>query len=187
MSALAQVRKRLFTVDEYHQMARAGILLEDDRVELLDGEIVEMAPIGSRHAACVTRLATLFFRVQERGIVWVQNPIRLGERLEPQPDLALLKPRADFYAPAHPGPEDVLLVVEVAETSVDYDREAKLPLYARAGISEVWLVDLQGGSVEVYRRPSPRGYKVHRQIRRGQSLSPQSFPDLTLSADDIFG
>lgn len=187
MSVLVQVHKRLFTVDEYHQMMQAGILSEDDRVELLNGEIMEMAPIGSRHAACVTRLATFFFRLQQRAIVWVQNPIRLGERLEPRPDLALLQPRADFYASAHPGPGDILLGVEVAETSVDYDQQVKLPLYARADIPEVWLVDLQRGRVEVYCGPSPQGYTVHRRVRRGQSLSPQSFPDLLLSVGNLVG
>src|SRR5262245_37141744 len=114
-----QVSRRLFTVDEYYQMAQAGILHEDDRVELIEGEIIETAAIGSRHAACVDRLNQLFSgRVAGRAIVRVQNPIRLSQRSEPQPDLALLRPRADFYATGHPGPQDVLLVVEVADTSV---------------------------------------------------------------------
>jgi len=121
------VRHR-FTVEEYHRMGQAGILSEDDRVELIEGEIVEMAPVGSRHAACVKRLnALLSRRAGGRALVSVQDPIRLGEHSEPQPDLALLKPREDFYAAAHPGPEDVLLVIEVAETSLEYDREVKLP------------------------------------------------------------
>jgi Uma2 family endonuclease len=129
-----QVQRRLFTVEEYHRMAEAGILSEDDRVELIEGELVTMSPIGSRHAACVARLTALLFPVGGRGILWVQNPIRLGARSEPQPDVALLRYRPDFYASAHPGPEDVLLVVEVAETSADADRSLKIPLYARYGI-----------------------------------------------------
>ncbi|GIW50689.1 MAG: hypothetical protein KatS3mg081_0044 [Gemmatimonadales bacterium] len=153
-----QLMKRRFTVAEYHKMAEAGILGEDDRVELLEGELVAMAPIGSRHATCVRRLNYLLSRgVGERAIVDVQNPIRLSEYSEPQPDLALLKPRPDFYAAAHPGPEDVLLVVEVAETSADYDREVKIPLYARAGIPEVWLVDLAGAQIETFRQPAQGG------------------------------
>lgn len=177
--------KRRFTVDEYHRMARAGILSEDDRVELVEGEIVEMAPIGSRHAACVGRLTALFSAAQTAAIVWVQNSIRLGRRSEPQPDLTLLRPRADFYASGHPGPQDVLLVVEVAETSADADREVKVPLYARAGVLEAWLVDLDRGVVEVHRRPSPERYLEMRRVGRGQSLSVEAFPDLTFSVDEI--
>ena len=151
--------KRLFTVEEYHKMAKAGILGEDDRVELLEGEIVQISPIGSRHAACVMRLTELLSqRVVGRAHVRVQNPILLGEHSEPQPDVTLLRRREDFYASSHPRPEDVLLVIEVAETSAAVEREVKAPLYARYGIPEVWVVDLAGGQVEVFRRPSPQGY-----------------------------
>jgi len=169
-------------------MARAGILREDDRVELLDGEILEMTPIGSRHAACVDRLNQLFSdQVRRRAIVRIQNPIRLSERSEPQPDLTLLRPRPDFYAQAHPGPGDVLLVVEVAETSADVDRDVKVPLYARAGILEVWLVDLAGECIEVSRTPTPQGYQEVRRVRRGDRLVPDAFPDLEFVPDTIIG
>lgn len=183
-----RLTRRLFTVDEYYQMARAGILTEDDRVELLEGEIVQMTPIGSRHAACVDRLTELFSRhIAERAIVRVQSPVRLSERSEPQPDLTLLRRRSDFYAGHHPGPEDVLLLVEVAETSAEPDRGIKLPLYARAGISEVWLVDLGAGAIEVYRRPSREGYQETFTVRRGDPVSPATFPDVRLAAAGIFG
>ena len=183
-----QVLRHRFTVEEYHKMAQAGILGEDDRVELIEGEIVEMPPIGSRHAACVDRLNQLFSaQVGDQAIVRVQSPIRLSELSEPQPDLALLKPRPDFYAAAHPRPEDVLLMIEVAEASVDYDREVKVPLYARAGVPEVWLVDLQGEFIEVHRRPSARGYGEVRQARRGERLAPQALPKLELPVDDLLG
>ena len=183
-----QLLKRLFTVAEYYRMAEAGILGEDDRVELIEGEIVEMSPIGSRHAACVMRLTELFSQqVGERAHVNVQNPIRLGEHSEPQPDLALLRRRPDFYATSHPGPSDVLLVVEVAETSADYDREVKLPLYARAGIGEVWLVALAEEGIEVYRQPSPQGYQEVQRLRRGQRVVAQAFPDLELAVGDVLG
>lgn len=168
-------------------MVQAGILREDDRVELLEGEILEMAPIGSRHAACVARLTALFARAQARGIVWVHNPIHLSERSEPQPDLALLRPRPDFYAQAHPGPGDIFIVVEVAETSVEVDRDVKVPLYARAGIPEVWLVDLAGGCVQVFQEPTAQGYQEVRLVRRGDSLAPRGFPDLDLTAHDLLG
>jgi Uma2 family endonuclease len=183
---VVQVQKRLFSVAEYYQMAEAGILSEDDRVELIGGEIVEMTPIGSRHAACVNRLNRLFGeRLVGRAVISVQNPIRLSEYSEPQPDLALLKPRADFYAQAHPKPEEVLVVVEVAETSATFDREVKVPLYARAGIAEVWLVDLAEACIEVYRQPSSQGYGETQRVQSGQLLSPRAFPDLELAADDI--
>ena len=147
-----------------------------------------MTPIGSRHAAVVDRLTWLFSeRVRRRAIVRVQNPIRLGERSEPQPDLALLRFREDFYASSHPGPGDALLVVEVAETSAEYDRRVKVPLYARFGIPEVWLVDLEGEAVEVFRDPSPEGYRKAEVFRRGSSLSPSSLPDIELSVDEILG
>ncbi len=184
----AQVMKRLFTVTEYYQMAKAGIFSEDDRVELIEGEVVEMAPIGSRHAACVDRLNRLFSEwAGGHVIVRVQSPIRLGQYSEPQPDLALLQPRDDFYARAHPEPEDVLLVVEVAETSAAYDREMKVPLYARAGILEVWLVDLAEACIQVYRKPSPEGYKEVQRMEHGQRLSPQALPDRELAVDAVLG
>lgn len=183
-----QVLKRLFTVAEYHRMAEAGILGEDDRVELLEGEIVEMSPIGSRHAGCVMRLNQLLSRQVGQGIlVNIQNPIRMGEHSEPQPDLTLLRPRPDFYAQAHPGPADVLLLIEVAETSADSDRAVKLPLYARSGISEVWLVDLAEERVEVHRHPSPGGYQESRTVQRGERLAPQALPALDLAVEAVLG
>lgn len=184
----AQLTRHRFTVEEFHQMAQAGILSEDDRVELLEGEIVEMTPIGSRHAACVNRLNRLFSEgIGGRAIVSVQNPVRLSEHSEPQPDLTLLKPRPDFYAAAHPGPKDVLLVVEVAETSSDYDRQVKITLYAQAGVPEAWLVDLGGNTIAVYRKPSSGGYGEVRQVRGGQRIALEAFPDLGLSVADILG
>jgi Uma2 family endonuclease len=147
-----------------------------------------MAPIGSRHAACVKRLNNLFSRqVGDRAVVGVQDPVRLDEYSEPQPDLTLLRPRPDYYAGGHPGPEDVLLVVEVAETSAEYDRQIKVPLYARAGIREVWLVDLAASAVEVYREPTPEGYRQVRRFGRGETLSPEALPDINLALDDILG
>ena len=183
-----QVRRHLFTVEEYHRMAQAGILSEDDRVELIEGEIVNMTPVGSRHAAVVDRLNRILSRrIGERAIVRVQNPIRLGEHSEPQPNVTLLRPREDFYASAHPGPEDVLLLIEVAETSAEYDREVKIPLYARFGIGEVWLVDLEGKAIEVYRNPSPEGHREVQTLGRDARLSPDSFPDLELPVEQILG
>ena len=182
------LQRRLFTADEYHRLAEAGILREDDRVELVDGEIVEMTPIGSRHAACVDRLLVLLQRcLRDRGILRVQGPIRLDARPEPQPYLSVLKPRADFYASVHPSPGDVLFVVEVADTSERYDRGIKVPLYARAGIAETWLVDLLHERVEIFTQPMPRGYHSSRQARCGERLASHAFPEANLLVDDILG
>lgn len=182
------VTRRSFSVDEFHRMAAAGIFSEDDRVELLDGEVVLMTPIGSRHAACVNRLNHWFVRaVGGRAIVAVQNPVRLGDHSEPQPDVVLLKPRADFYATAHPGPEDVLLVVEVSESSSAVDREVKAPLYGRHGVAELWLVDLAAGHLEVCRAPTPAGYQETRVYRRGEAVAPQALPDLAMAVAEILG
>ena len=169
-------------------MREAGILGEDDRVELLEGEIVEMAPIGSRHAAVVDRLNALFARALEgRAIVRVQSPVRLSEVSEPQPDLALLRPRGDYYEGGHPGPGDVLLVVEVADTRPEYDREVKVPLYGRHEVREAWLVDLSAGRVEVYRGPGPRGYKERRVLGRGEAVAPLAVPDLEVRVEEVLG
>ena len=180
------VLRRRFSVDEYYQMVQAGILREDDGVELIEGEIVEMAPIGSNHAACVKRLNQIFSQhLGQQILVGIQDPIHLGEYSEPQPDITLLRPRPDFYGSSHPGPEDILLVVEVSDTSVDYDREVKVPLYARSGIREAWLVNLVEGVIEVYRSPSSEGYRQVRRVPRGETLTPESLSGLRILADDL--
>jgi Uma2 family endonuclease len=180
-----QLSRRVFTVHEYHLMGKAGILTEDDRVELLDGEIVQMTPIGSRHAYCVDRLTQLLVEgLARRALVRVQSPVRLSEHSEPQPDVALLRPDRS-YATAHPGPPDILLLIEVAETSVETDRQVKVPMYARAGVPETWVIDLTANRVEVYRQPTSEGYRSTERIGRGNSLAPQVFPELMLSVDDL--
>ena len=183
-----QLLRRRFTADEYHRMGQAGILGEDDRLELLEGEIVEMAPIGSRHQAAVNRLTKLFSTsVSDTAVVSVQGPVRLAGDSEPQPDLMLLRPRTDFYESAHPEPNDVLLLVEVSDTSTEYDREVKLPLYARYGIAEVWLVGLESGTVETFRSSTADGYQEATQWEPGQRLSSIAFPQLDVAVDDILG
>ena len=180
--------KRRFTVSEYHQMAQAGILGEDDRVELIDGEVTEMTPIGRRHAATVKRLTRIFVvTFGDDAIVGVQDPVVLSEYTEPQPDLALLRPRPDYYASGHPTPEDIFLLVEVAETSADLDRRVKVPRYARSGIPEVWLVDLEQETVTIYHDPTSEGYRAARVVRRGDQLAPAAFPDRPMAVADILG
>ena len=181
-----QILKRLFTVEEYHLMAKAGILLEDDRVELIRGEVVEMSPIGTRHAACVNRLNEVFVRrASARAVIAPQNPVRILEHSEPQPDLAVLRRREDHYAGKAPRPEDVLLLVEVCDTSLAYDRDVKVPLYAAAGVPEVWLADLKTEVIHVFRDPSPTGYRRSHSVPRGEVLAPDLLEGLEFAAHDI--
>ena len=176
-----------FTVEAYQRLGELGILHEDDRVELIDGQVVEMSPIGDRHASCVRRLNRLFGRnLPEVAIIDVQNPVVLGRQDAPQPDLVLLEPRADAY-PQHPRAGDMLLVIEVADTSLAYDRDIKIPLYARAGIPEAWLVDLAADRIEVYRDPASGDYASVRSVSRGGTIMLLHFPTMTVSADDVLG
>jgi Uma2 family endonuclease len=178
-----------FSVDEYNRMADYGILHEDDRVELIEGEIVCMALIGNRHYNTVNRLNAAFapLAVARSAITHVQNPVVLNDRTKPQPDVVLLRYTADFYSGREVTASDALLVVEVADTSLDYDRLTKVPLYASAGIAEVWLVDLTQNQVEVYRAPSGGAFSDQRIYARGAVLSPLAFPDLQLKVQDILG
>lgn len=183
-----QLERRVFSAGEYHRMIDAGILAEDDRVELIEGDIVKMSPIGSRHAACVKRLNSICNRKAGQSfIVSVQDPIHLDDFSEPQPDIALLKHRDDFYSNSLPATDDVMLVIEVANTSVEADRNVKLPLYARAGIPEVWLANLPEDRVEAHSNPVKGVYQKIRVFRRGESLSPELIPDLVVKVEEILG
>jgi Uma2 family endonuclease len=182
-----EVRRRPFTADEYHRMAEAGVLAEDDRVELIDGEIIEMTPIGARHARCVMVLSHLLHhQAGDQFIVSVQNPIRLSNRSEPQPDVAVLLWRDDFY-PELPGAHDVALVIEVAETSAATDRAVKIPAYGRAGIVEAWLVDLAADRIEVHLEPSPAGYARIETYSPGQTLSATVAHEIEVEVSKILG
>ena len=179
---------RRFTVDEYYRMAAAGILGKDDRVELLDGLIVPMTPIGARHAACVKRLnALLHRRLGDTVLLGVQDPVTLGPYWEPQPDIAVLRPQPDCYGTRHPAPDDVLLLIEVADASAAGDRTDKLPGYAAAGVAEVWLVDLEADRVEVYRSPAPDGYREVRLLRRGEAMAGLLVPTGEIAVGKILG
>lgn len=186
----ALLARHLISTAEYDRMAAAGIFAPGQRLELIEGEIVEMSPIGFLHAVVVRRLNNLLTRLlrQDEALVDAQNPIVLGDLSEPQPDLVLLEPRDDFYADAHPGPEHVLLLVEVADTSLRFDREVKLPIYARHLIPEVWIVDLQGKAVETFREPGPAGYERRRRLTDpAAALSPLRLPRLQLTVEQVLG
>lgn len=177
--------RRLLTVDEYHRMGEAGILTKDDRVELIEGELVAMAPIGSEHAAATNALNRLLVTgVGDRGVVSVGNPVRLNRRSEPQPDFAILRPRD--YKRALPRPEDTLLAIEVANTSLEYDRKVKPALYARSGIPEVWIVNLAAEEVEVYQSPVGDSYGSVGRAGRSDSLAITAIPGTAIAVAKIF-
>ncbi|MES3629785.1 MAG: Uma2 family endonuclease [Longimonas sp.] len=178
-----------FTVSDYHRMAEAGVLGTDRRIQLIDGHLFEMSPIGSRHAACVDRLNRLFVRaVDDRAIVRIQSPILLPPDSEPEPDVTLLKPRGDDYASRHPRSEDVLLVVEVADSSLTFDQEVKVPLYARAGIPEVWIVALDADRVYTYQHPSGNEYSTRHTYTIEASLPmPRATEAAPVSVSKILG
>ena len=173
--------RRRFDVEAYYLMADAGILAPKDRVELIDGEIVEMAPIGSEHSGVTDCLTSLVARAVANGAVQVrvQGPLRLDAFNEPQPDLMLLRPRADFYRSGHPTAADVLLLIEVADSSLAFDRGPKLDLYARHAVPEVWIVDLPGRLVEVCRGPGPDGYAERRRLTAGM-VAPRLVPGIEI-------
>ena len=176
---------RHFTIDEYHRMIEVGILGENERVELIDGRIMRMSPIGSQHAAYVSFLNRKLRAVEEEFIVRIQDPIILDDETEPQPDVAIVKFRANAYADSHPRAEDVLLLVEVADTSLEEDRLIKLPRYADSGIPEVWIFNLIEDIVEVYLEPitlanGVPGYRKRTDFGIGESPSPEAFPNLRI-------
>lgn len=182
----APIRHKL-SVSDYYRMGEAGILHEDDRTELIEGELIDMAPIGCYHAGIVGRLTRMF--IENTGcfaIVWAQNPVHLDNFSEPQPDLMLLKPRPDDYTESLPEPGDVLVLIEVADSSIHYDRKTKLPLYARHGIPEVWLVDLNTRQVERYSQPSETGYGHQETFDSQQTLTPLQIPKVTVDLAQLF-
>lgn len=176
-----------FTVQQYHLMHEAGVFAEGDRYELINGEIREMSPIGIKHAACVAKTARLLqIKLADRAFIWVQNPIVLKNHSEPQPDLAILKWRDDFYADALPTPNDILLVIEVADSTIAYDREIKMPLYAANAIPEMWLLDVNQQIIEEYSQPASSGYKKMQRYEQGDALSVNVFPEVIFNWEEIF-
>ncbi len=184
----AQLEPRRFNVTEYYRMAEAGIIKPHDRVELIDGEIINLSPIGSSHAACVSRLDRLFQGLRQlKVVVTVQNPVRLNQFSEPVPDLAILRFRKNFYSARHPKPEDVLLIIEVADTTLLKDRIVKVLLYAAARVPECWLVNVVDDQVVVYSDPRGKKYRTCNEYGRGQQIISAAFPRLSVKVDDILG
>ena len=185
---MVEPKRRRFTIEEYHRLGEAGILRHGERLELIEGEIFQMSPIGRVHAGTVDRILDVFRRLGDRAGVRVGGPVLLADLAsEPQPDLTLLIRRPDFYTSGHPEPGDIFLVVEVMDTSIAFDRRVKLPLYARAGVAEVWLVNVNTRRIEDYRQPSPAGYAESRFAEGDEPLSIQAFPEVTFTVRELLG
>jgi Uma2 family endonuclease len=178
--------KHRFTVNDYYRMAETGVLHPNARVELLNGQIIDISPIGPFHGGLVKRLSR-FFTLEAKGrwIVSTQDPIHLDDHSEPEPDLMLLKPDPNDYTSRHPRPEDALLLIEVSDATLDYDRGCKLPAYGRAGIAEVWIVNLNDETIEVYREPHFTGYGAITVLHAGGKAVPEAFPDVALNLAEL--
>lgn len=180
-------RRRKFTVADYQRMGEIGLFDPDDRVELIDGDIYEMGNIGPRHAGLVNFLNEQLVRAAAgRFVLAPQNPVEISRFSEPQPDLALSLPRADFYRTAHPRASEVVLVIEVADSTVRWDRQVKMPMYGRQGIQEAWLIEIPRRVVTVYREPSDQGYRSSTDLTQG-ALCPLCLPELQIDIEELFG
>jgi Uma2 family endonuclease len=182
-----ELKKYRLKVEQYQRAIEAGVFPKNDRLELIDGEIIHMDPVGKEHAAAVYRASKIFFSLDMRGeaIVRGQSPILLNLGAQPEPDVALLRPREDSYEESLPEPADVLLLIEVADSSLEFDREIKLPLYAEAGIMEVWIVNLKDNILEVYRDPAGKEYQTKRELSGEETIAPLAFPDLKVKLSDL--
>ncbi len=182
-----ELKRHRLTVEDYQRMIEVGIITENDKVELINGELIDMSPVGSPHAGCVKTLIRLFNRLlNDKAILSIQDPVQLAANSQPEPDLALLRNRADDYRTSHPTPADIHLIIEVADSSLEYDQDYKLSLYAAAGIPEYWIINLREQRIETYRQPDGDLYKLHMIFRRGDEVT---FPelDLAFSVDEILG
>ena len=187
MSAVFTPTRYKLSVEDYHKLGTAGVLTEDSRVELIEGDLIEMAPIGPKHASVVdTLVALLAPQARNQFRLSTQNPLILRPRSEPQPDLMLLKPRADRYASSLPSAADVLVVIEVSDKTLEYDRGSKLSLYAHHGIPEYWIVDVQAKRIEIFRDPGPKGYTQEIQFGPPDVVSPQGLSGVSISVAEIF-
>ncbi len=177
-----------FNVTDWQRMGAMNLFAPDSRVELIEGQITDMPPIGTEHSGCIDWInQNVFMQLQGRALVRVQSPLRLGDFSEPQPDIMLLKPRADFYRKSHPQAEDVLLLIEVADSSVEYDKNIKIPLYVRYGIIETWIVNIPEQKVHFYQKPDKHIYQINIDKQQHEYLTPQAFPQMQFAVKPILG
>jgi Uma2 family endonuclease len=180
------IQRHQFTVHDYHRMAEVGILQENSRVELINGEVLALSPISDPHNGTCARANRAFVRAAgDDAIVLVQGAVRLNLYSEPQPDIALLRPRADFYTKSHPGPADILLLVEISASSLHYDLKVKGRLYAEMGIPEYWVADLDNEIVIAHSEPSGASFRLVRQFRRGETMTPSLLPSCRIPVDSL--
>lgn len=188
MRADVSITRKLFTVDDYHRMADAGVFEPEERVELIEGEIIKMSPIGHKHMVAVNRATdSLTGALRRKAIVSIQNPLRLNNYNEPQPDIVVFKWRPDFYAAKPYTLEDALLVLEMSDATVAYDTKVKVPLYAKTGVPEVWIVNLRSNAILGFRDPSGNTYKTHSTFRSGHTIAALAFPDVVFPVEDFLG
>ncbi len=187
-TVLASLPHRKFTVEDYHRFIEIGIFKPEERLELWEGEFVEMSPIGKRHAGTVSALSDMLMGyLQQNALVWSQNPIVLNDFSEPQPDVCLLKRRDDFYRQVSATANDVLLTIEVSDSTVKYDRDVKFPKYAENGIPEAWLIDLENDRIEIHTQPTKNGYRLVKILHRGDIAESTVFEEIKIAVDDILG
>jgi Uma2 family endonuclease len=185
---ISKVTPKRFRVEDFRKMTEVGILPEESGWEVSDGFLIDKISVGSKHAVTVNRLNQLLVVLLERGaVVAVQNPIHIDEYNAPEPDVALLKPRDDFYTNSLPKPPDVLLLIEVSDSTIEYDREVKKTLYAEAGITEYWLANLQDNTIEVYSQPKNGNYRLARILESGETIEAVAVENLKLQIDEILG
>ncbi len=183
-----ELSRRRFTVTDYMRLAESGILAEEERVELIRGEIVETPPISIAHVSIKMHLVALFTRTfADWALVGINNPVQLDEFSLPQPDVVLLRSRENYYSDRHPGPNDVMLVIEIADASIDYDRWVKAPLFGSSGVMEFWIINVPAQQIEVYRDPRPNGYRTATIYASAEEVSPLAFPDVSLCLNTILG
>lgn len=183
-----QLAQRLISLEEYHKMIEVGILTSSDRVELIRGQIIQMSPTGSKHAACVRKIDALLNKLlpEDKAMVSSKNPIRIPNLSEPEPDIAVLRYREDYYVGEHPGPEDILLVIEVSDITYEYDKQVKMSIYAEAGIPEYWIVNLNKDEIEAYRNPEEGKYLMMERFNPGKKAVFYGFQrDVETSDQDV--
>jgi Uma2 family endonuclease len=183
----APLPRHKLNLEDYHRMIEAGIFTPNQRIELLEGKLFDMAPIGPAHSGTTNYLTRLFFQaVGDKAIVSVQNPVMLGDNSEPQPDLMILRSREDFYRSSHPVAEEVLLLVEIADTSASSDRSYKIPLYARHGIPEVWLLDVKRQQLEIHTQPEQGQYRQVHLAQTDEAIRLSQLPEIEINVRQIW-
>jgi Uma2 family endonuclease len=178
---------RAITVSEFQQMWETGILKPDERIELIDGDLVMIPPMNAPHASIVARVTDVLQRLRQRALIWAQLPLVTSERSQPLPDVTLLRLRDDYYRERLPAPADHFAVIEISDTMLRYDRGVKLQMYAKTGIADYWIIDVNGRTIEICREPHDLGYGSRTMHVKGDSVAFAAFPDVVFTVDELLG